>query len=103
MKLTLEQAQQKLGCQEVTGLIGREPYREPVFCGKPATLTCIDCGSLICIRCNLNCYECGEPLHEDCRSEHAKQTGHNVDNAKLRLRNMDVFVDRIWATGERVQ
>ena len=33
---------------------------------------CIDCGCGVCIRCVLPCFECGEPLHDHCRDEHAK-------------------------------
>jgi len=43
---------------------------------------CIDCGCGVCIRCALPCFECGQPLHDHCREEHAKSSGHRVDGPK---------------------
>lgn len=103
MKLTLEQLQEKAICQAVTGLIGREPYREPIFCGKQAAHECTDCGLGVCTRCTLPCYECGEHLHDDCRDEHKRRSGHDVDHDRLNFHNLDVFIDRILLTGERFQ
>lgn len=51
-------------------------------CGREPAQLCIDCGCGVCIRCVLNCFECAEPLHDHCRDEHAKSTGHRLDGPK---------------------
>lgn len=48
-------------------------------CRTLTTQLCFDCGCGVCIPCVLLCFECGEPLHDHCRGEHAKSTGHRLD------------------------
>lgn len=88
-------------CEAITGLVGREPYRVPVFCRKPADHECAYCGLPVCIRCTLPCFECGLQLHEDCRDDHAKETKHSIDIPVYVCSLLDPFIEVILATGER--
>lgn len=71
--------QQKLLCEAITATYGLYPFQVPEFCLKPAELICEYCGLGVCIKCNLNCYQCGQPLHDHCRDDHAKESGHKID------------------------
>lgn len=102
MKLSVELQQPTLPCEAVTGLIGREPYREPIFCQRPATLVCDYCGDAVCIRCTDPCFECGENLHDQCRDDHAKETKHSID-IPVYVAQLDEFIEVILSTGKRFQ
>lgn len=57
------------------------PTRESDMpCGRTAEQVCVSCGDGVCVRHVLNCYQCGQPLHDDCRDDHRVETDHNVDN-----------------------
>lgn len=92
----------ELKCEGITGLIGREPYREPIFCGKQAQHICDYCGDPVCIRCTDPCFECGTHLHEHCRDDHAKAEKHSID-IPLYVADLDSFTEMILATVERFQ
>lgn len=86
---------------EAIGHQGRYPYTDSLPCGEPTDKECAYCGLPVCIRCTLPCYECGLDLHDGCREDHAKESGHEVDMVRLRLSGIDVFVDRVMAIVER--
>lgn len=81
-------------CEAIT-TPGTYPYLDAIACGEFTDTACVYCGLGVCIRCELGCYSCGLPLHDGCRADHAKEKGHDVDRTKLRLSNMDVFVERV--------
>jgi hypothetical protein len=51
-------------------------------CRAEAEHECNYCGRGVCIKCALACYSCGEQLHDECRDDHAKETGHQVDSPR---------------------
>ena len=58
-------------------------------CNAPTELFCDYCRDGVCVACNLNCLTCGKPLHDDCRGDHRKETGHRTDLPKISSRPLD--------------
>ena len=104
--LRLEVLQQRLTC---TSLVpGRKDRWEP--CDRPTEHECVCCHDGICLLCNLNCFTCGEPLHDACREDHEQEAGHAVDQppkkpshfvtlAHRRI-DLDQMVDRVGVVME---
>jgi hypothetical protein len=66
-------------CTAEIGAPGRQDRWQTKPCGKRTDMVCAHCGEAICISCSLPCYQCGFPLHDECREEHEQKTGHQVE------------------------
>lgn len=87
---------------EGIGTQGRYPYVDGLPCGEFTKDECAYCGTGVCIRCQLACYQCALPLHDFCRADHAEESGHQVDFPSARFEAvMNTYVDRVMGIVEK--
>jgi len=81
-------------CTELVG--GRV---EPVECGRVAEGVCAYCGLGVCEKHNDPCYDRACRLHESCRADHFKETGHQLDSPTYSGR----LIESLFEIVERVK
>jgi hypothetical protein len=86
-----------LTCQSIA-YVDWSTRQNDLPCGTETMLRCGYCFEGVCVLCSDSCFECAVPLHDGCRDDHAKETGHSIDVPKKQpqfVSDLDKLVDRV--------